>query len=329
MELPQSVPHHLASADPAFWMPKAGGFSWKSLDMASDYAISGSAFIDLADPYGPMGNPFAVIIGDKVESFDSKQAEAIAQTTGTPETVFIRHCRSVAAHGHDVLLTVLTPTGKELGACAHGFTGAIQTLLNCGKIVPGSKIKVTTTLGTTANVFVSPEGVIVLDFTVQEGRSLTLPSQTLSDIFHVELPHAKSLPVLSVGSPKLVVELSPEIFMAAQGKLASLDYNKLLALEDKEHINGIHLFCRNPGSGLPEKAIQVNAYLGKENVVDSATGVSAAAQISADTHVPEGTEVTITQYTAKGPSAILKVTKGADTVNVGGTAILFGYKELP
>lgn len=329
MKLPQSVPPHLANANPAFWTPQTSDFSWKSLDMASVYAISGSAFIDLADPYGPMGNPFAVVIGDKVESFDSKQAEAIAQTTGTPETVFIRHCHLVTANEHEVLLTVLTPIGKELGACAHGFTGAIQTLLNCGRISAGSKIKVATTLDTTANVFVSAEGVIALEFVVQEGRSLTLSTQTLNDIFHVEsLSDTKDLPVLSVGSPKLIIEVSPEVFMDIQHKLADLDYDKLLALEDGEHFNGIHLFCRNPASQLPEKAIQVNAYLGRENVIDPATGVSAAAQISADTHVPEATEVVITQYTAKGPSAILKVTKGANIVKVGGTAISFNYKQL-
>lgn len=320
---------HLANAEPAFWTPQSSDFNWATIDMALTYAISGSAFIDLSDPYGPMGNPFAVIIGDKVAGFTSKQAEAIAQATGTPETVFIRHCHSAAVNEYDLLLTVLTPTGKELGACAHGFTGAIQTLLNSGKILAGSRIKIATTLETTANAFVSSSGVITLEFAVQERRSLTLPASTINNIFQAKiLSDTSDLPVLSVGSPKMVIEVSPDTFIHIQSKLADLDYDKLLALEDAEHFNGIHLFCRNPATQLPEKAIQVNAYLGKENVVDPATGVSAAAQISADMHVPEGAEVTITQYTAKGPSAILKVTKGADTVNVGGVAVLFNYKEL-
>ena len=329
MNLPQSVPTHLANADPSFWMPKAKDFEWRSLDVASTYAISGSAFVDLDDPYGILGNPFAVVIGDKVNDLDSNQSKAIAQKTGTPETVFIRRCRSKVANEYELLLTVLTPTGKELGACAHGFTGAIQTLLNCGKILADSRVEITTTLDTTANASVSTTGIISLEFAVQEQRRLTLPAQTINDIFQAEvLLDTTKLSVLSVGSPKLIIEVSPEVFMNVQSKLTDLDYDKLLALEDKEHFNGIHLFCRNLASQLPEKAIQVNAYLGKVNVVDPATGVSAAAQISADTNVSEGTEVTIAQYTAKGPSAILKVTKGVNTVNVGGTAVLFNYKEL-
>ncbi len=297
--------------------------------MASTYAISGSAFVNLDDPYGPMGNPFAIIIGDKVEALSSEQANAIAQTTGTPETVFIRRCRATGNNEYELLLTVLTPTGKELGACAHGFTGAIQTLLNCGQLSTDSKIKVATTLNTSADIFVSATGVIALEFAAQEARSLTLPANTLNDIFHVEaLSETSDLPVLSVGSPKLIVEVPSDVFMDVQSNLGSLDYDKLMALEDAKHFNGIHIFCRNQTSQLPEKAIQVNAYLGKENVVDPATGVSAAAQVSADTHVPEGAEVTLTQYTAKGPSAVLRVTKRAGTVNVGGTAVLFNYKML-
>ena len=329
MKLPQSVPGHLTEADAAFWLPLSSDFAWGDLDLNTAYAISGAAFIDLSDPYGPLGNPFAVVIGKPVKDFDNGRCQQITQLTRTPETVFIRDCHSTNQNEYELLLTVLTPTGKELGACAHGFTGAVQTILAFGLVAPGSEIHVRTTLDTTAKVFVSAAGVIALEFVVQEQRMLTVSSQTINDIFHAEvLSQTQELPVLSVGSPKLTIEVSIERFAAIQRKLGDLDYDQLLAFEDKEKINGVHIYCRNPRSRLPEKAIQVNAYLGKDNVVDPATGVSAAGQISADDLVPEGTEVTITQYTARGPSAILKVTKQTDTVRVGGTAVLFNYKEL-
>jgi len=329
MKLPQSVPTHLAEADTTFWTPLSSNFAWSSLNLDTAYAISGSAFIDLADTYGPMGNPFAVVIGNPVKDFNNDGCQKVTLLTRTPETVFIRECRSTSPNKYELLLTVLTPTGKELGACAHGFTGAVQTLLAFGQLAPVSEIHVRTTLDTTAKVFVSAAGVIALEFVVQERRTLTVPSQTIDNIFQTEvLPQTQELPVLSVGSPKLTMEVSAERFAAIQRKLSDLNYDQLLAFEDKEKINGIHIYCRNPHSCLPDKAIQVNAYLGKDNVVDPATGVSAAGQISADDLVPVGTEVTITQYIAKGPSAILKVTKQSDTVRVGGTAVLFNYKEL-
>lgn len=329
MNIPQSVPAHLSSADASFWSPLPSDFNWITLSQDIAHAISGSAFIDLSDPYGPMGNPFAVVLGAPVAAFDAKRCKQITQLTQTPETIFIRHCRITGNKTYELLLTVLTPTGKELGACAHGFTGAIQTMLNCDQITQGSEVMITTTLDTTAKVFVSKSGVIAIEFIPQDQRMLTVSAMAINTIFGAEvLSETTELPILSVGSPKLTIEVSPRKFAAIQSKLDNLDYDKLLAFEDIERINGVHIFCRDTVSHLPEKTIQVNAYLGKVNVIDPATGVSAAAQLSADNAVANGVEVTLTRYTAKGPSAILSVTKQAKTVRVGGTAVLFNFRVL-
>ena len=303
---------------------------WKSLDSKKIYMVSGSAFINVDDPYGPMGNPFTVIIGDKIKDYTQEQCKHTAKITGTPETIFIRDCHFVSKGIYDLRLTVLTPTGKELGACAHGFTGAIKTLLEHRILPYGCKVKIQTTIDTHATIFISSTGIISLEFKKQKERFLTVPYQTINNIFDTPvLLKAENLSICSVGSPKLIIEVTEDIFMNIQEKLSNLNYQQLLAFEDKEKINGIHIFSRNIKSGLPEKAIQVNAYLGKENVVDPATGVSAAAQISCDKNVQAGQEVQITQYSQKGPSAILKVIKQTkDKILVGGTAVLFNYQII-
>ena len=237
MEIPLSVPAHLAEADKAFWTPQPADFNWGGLSLDKAYAISGSAFIDLAAPNGSMGNPFAIVIGRPVKDFDNDRCHGITQLTRTPETVFIRDYHPASEHRYSLLLTVLTPTGKELGACAHGFTGAIQTLRECGQIAPGSEIIISTTLGTTAKVLVSASGVIAIEFEVQDQRALSVPAHTINAIFQTKvLSEDAELPVLSVGSPKLTIEVSPEIFEAVQRKLNSLDYDTLLAFEDEERI---------------------------------------------------------------------------------------------
>jgi len=327
--LPQSVPAHLSKANPLFWTPVADNFDWANLDLSKSYAISGTAFIDLANPYGPMGNPFAVVIGAGTKDMTKKQCVRIAQFTRTPETVFIRAWHATSQGRYEMALTVLTPTGKELGACAHGFTGAVQTLLKRGQLTLGAQIAVRTTLSTSARVLVSTKGVISLEFEPQEPRSLYVESKTLKNIFTVAVvAESAELPVRSVGSPKLIIELSPEQFEIVRQSLNRLDYDKLLAFEDQEHINGIHLFCRDQRSKLPSKAMQVNAFLGRDFVVDLATGISAAAQLSSDENVATGTQVNITQYTGKGPTAILQLTKQAQTVRVGGSAVLFNYQPV-
>ncbi|MFI0454245.1 hypothetical protein [Actinomadura sp. 6N118] len=78
--------------------------------------VFGSAFVDPRDPHSGLGNPFAVVMGA-----DAGQRQVLARRTGTPETVFIDALRD----GYKLDVTVLTPTGKALGACAHGFIGAV------------------------------------------------------------------------------------------------------------------------------------------------------------------------------------------------------------
>ncbi len=328
MSTPQSVPSHIANLDPTLWSPVADTFDWKNLDLGNVHIVSGSAFINVNDPFGLMGNPFSVVLGDKVANLDEQQCEQIVQMTGTPETVFVRECQETGKDTYQILLTVLTPTGKELGACAHGFTGAVQALLQCGRLKSNAEVVVRTTINTEAKVYIASD-TISLEFVIDGARTLLVNGHVLEAIFRAEIyPGAKDISVLSVGSPKLIVETTPQVFDAIQAKLAELDYDKLLEFEEKEHINGIHIFCRSPDTQLPQKTIQVNAYLGRHNVVDPATGVSAAAQLSGDMHVDEGVEVTVTQYTAKGPSAILKVKKGKTTMLVGGTAVLFNCRQV-
>jgi predicted PhzF superfamily epimerase YddE/YHI9 len=329
--IPKSVPSHIAKLNPSLWTLPEKNINWQDLDLQNNYIISGSAFIDLDDSYGAMGNPFAVIIGNKVKDINKDDRSKIVKKTGTPETVFINEYSFVKKNSgknfYKLNVTVYTPSHKELGACAHGFTGAIQTLLDFGLILPYSEVAIETTLSTSAEVSISADGVIALHFTAEKPQEKEILGDELKSIFGVSLfSSAKKLPVLSVGSPKMIIELPQDVFMNVQKNLGMLDYDALLAFEKKNQINGIHLFCRNSKNNLPEKAIQVNAYLGKENMIDPATGVSAAPQISKDDYVKENQEVKITQYALNGPSAVLMVTKRVgNSVEVGGTAKLFNY----
>ncbi len=329
--IPCSVPQHLVALNPALWQVPQNPVDWTVLNRGNINVVSGSAFIDPANPHGRMGNPFSVIIGDPVAGLELDERKRIAQViTGAPETVFINSCQSNKDRRYELLLTVLTPTGKEMGACAHGFTGAILTARSHGLLEPGSEVVVRTTLDTTAKAFISDAGAIALEFESQEPRSLTVSSETINIIFNSDiLTRIEDLPVLSVGSPKLTIEVMPEVFQAVQSNLRRLEYNRLLTFQDDNKINGIHLFCRNPESHLPEKAIHVNAYLGPGTVVDPATGVSSAGQLGAYPYAKENQEVQITQFTGQGPSAILRVAKLAGgIIRVGGTAVLFNHQVV-
>ncbi|MGI5171373.1 PhzF family phenazine biosynthesis protein [Spirillospora sp. CA-253888] len=289
--------------------------------------VFGSAFVDVRDPHNGLGNPFAVVLGADVGTWDLERRQALAARTGTPETVFIdavREPRGPSAYELD--LAVLTPTGRTLGACAHGFIGAVHALAEAGLTGPGHDLLITTSAGGSARASLPRPRTVLLHFVSQEPRIVHGPGRALEEVFHVPLPSlAEGLPVLSVGSPKLTVEVTPHAFARLRRELDGLDYDRLAALQRELDVNGVHLFCRNSTTSLPERAIQVNAHLGRPLVVDRATGVSNAAQVSADPHVVEGQELQIAQYTGAGRSAVLTLTKGEGrNVSVGGAAVLAG-----
>ncbi len=293
--------------------------------------VFGSAFVDIRDPHSGLGNPFAVVMGADVGTWDVGQRQALARRTGTPETVFIDAVREPRApdgpYGYELHLTVLTPTGRALGACAHGFIGAAHTLAETGLTKPGHDLLITTSTGGSARASLPRARKVMLHFVSQEPRIAHGHEQALEKIFHLPLPSlADGLPILSVGSPKLTIEVTPATFARLRGKLNSVNYDRLMALQRELDINGIHLFCRNSTTSLPEHVIQVNAYLGRNLVVDRATGVSSAAQVSADPHVSDGQELQIAQYTRAGRSAVLTLTKGKSrNVCVGGAAFLVDH----
>lgn len=330
MITPKSISKHLVLSAPEWWSVLSSEFEWSQIDPDKGCAISGSAFIDKNDPYGKLGNPFAVVIGKVVKDMSLVKCCNIAQETTTPETVFVRSVSQSSQSEYKVLVTVLTPVHKELGACAHGFIGAVQVLLNTGYINPDSTVTLNTTCNTSARITISSNQVILITFSAQKEQEIMISSKAMNNIFGTRvLTGDQTVVVGSVGSPKLILEVEPDIFSQVQLRLSALDYNELLAFQDNNHVNGIHLFSRNKRTNLPEKAIQVNAYLGKENVVDRATGVSAAAQVVLDDCVNVGQETGITQYTQSGPSAKLSVTKLTNhTVSVGGSAVLFNYKTI-
>ncbi|KAB2340608.1 PhzF family phenazine biosynthesis protein [Actinomadura rudentiformis] len=293
--------------------------------------VSGSAFVDPRDPDNALGNPFAVVMGADVKAFSAAQRQTLARRTGAPETVFVNAVRGTdGPTAYELDLTVLTPTGKALGVCAHGFIGAVYALIEAGLITAGLDLMISTPSGGSARASLSSDGTVMLHFVARESLSAYGREQALEEIFHVPLPSlADGLPVLSVGSPKLTVEVTPAAFALLRRELDGLDYDRLMALQRELDINGIHLFCRNTITRMPERAIQVNAYLGKSLVVDRATGVSNAAQVSADPHIHEGQQLQIAQYTQTGRSAVLTLTKGKElSVWVGGAATLLAHREI-
>ncbi|MFI5690007.1 hypothetical protein [Streptomyces sp. NPDC051636] len=236
------------------------------------------------------------------------------------------HCPS----GYELDLTVLTPTGKALGAYAHGFIGTVHTLTQTGAITAGLDLLITTPSGGSARASLS-SGTVMLQFDSSEPLIAYGREQALEEIFHVPLPSlADGLPVLSVGSPKLTVEVTPGAFARLQRQLDGLDYDRLMALQRELDVNGIHLFCRNEITGMPARAIQTNAYLGRNLAVDRATGVSSAAQVSADPRIHAGRQLQVTQYTPTGRSAVLTLAKGEGrSVWVGGVANLLDHHTAP
>lgn len=322
-----SIPAHILKSNEHLWTVPVQEVDWAQLNSAECVIISGSAFVDASDPYGKKGNPFSVITGDRVASLGEAEKVAIAAKTGTPETIFINAVEEKPEKQYGVMLTVLTPTGKELGACAHGFTGAIQSGIKLGLIAAGSSIDISTTLNTSAKVFISEVGVIALEFNAEPEKQLVLEDNELSGLFGVELSVETSQPIYSVGSPKLTVEVTPAEFEEIRPGLKGLNYNDLMQFQQKYEINGIHIFARGEDS-LPVKSMQINAYLGEGNFIDPATGVSNAAQVYNDNHIAAGQTVKITQYLPEGPSAELVVTKLTDgKVRVGGTAVLINYER--
>ncbi|MGI5380788.1 hypothetical protein ACQEV2_42830 [Streptomyces sp. CA-251387] len=294
--------------------------------------VFGSAFVDPRDPGNGVGNPFAVVMGAEVGRLSAAQRRTLARRTGTPETVFIdavrQRCEPHRPSEYELDLTVLTPTGKTLGACAHGFIGVVHALAETGPITVGLDLVITTPSGGSARASLSGGCTVMLHFVSSEPLIVYGREQALEEIFHVPLPSlAGGLPVLSVGSPKLTVEVTPAVFARLRRELDGLDYDRLMALQRELNVNGIHLFCRNGITGMPERAIQANAYLGRI-AVDRATGVSNAAQVSADPRVSEGQRLQIAQYTQASRSAILTLTKGKGRgIWVGGAAVLLGDRE--
>ncbi|HSE29623.1 MAG TPA: PhzF family phenazine biosynthesis protein [Candidatus Saccharimonadales bacterium] len=324
-QTPQSVPEHLVKANPKLWQV-ANEINWEELDPNLSIVV-GSSFVDPADPFGLMGNPFAVAVGTNVAGLDANERLEIAKRTNTPETVFINSCEHNETNNYAINLTVYTPSGSEMGACAHGFLGAIQTLLQTGKISANSTLSIVTTLNTSANATIDELGNIALEFQAAAPQSLVVDGETLTNIYSISLGDYKNCGVLSVGSPKLTIEIAPEVFDSLQRNLGKIDYEALLKFQDSGKVNGIHIFCRNLQTMLPEKCIQNNAYSGPDNLADRATGVSNAAQISADENIKVGQSLKVTQYSFSGPSAILALTKLENgKIMVGGATALFNVE---
>lgn len=322
-EVPQSVPDHLIKSNPQLW--RVCTVNWGNLDN-SQHIVVGSSFVDPINPTGPMGNPFAVVIGENVATLKPSERLAIAKQTNTPETVFVNSCIK-ETDDYTINLTVYTPSGTEMGACAHGFLGALQTLIQIGKVAKASKVTITTTVDTSALAVIDAEGKLALEFQAAPSRELVIDTQKLARIYGVSLGQVKNSGVLSVGSPKLTLEVTPEVFDDVRRNLTKLSYEGLLQLQDDLNINGVHIFCRNLQTQLPEKCIQNNAYSGSDNLADKATGVSNAAQISADEHIAIGQSLQVTQYSFDGPSAVLALTKlEQGKVMVGGAATLFNVQ---
>lgn len=243
------------------------------------------------------GNPFSVVFGSAIFLLLDIQKNQIANETGTPETIFINSLNYNSENNgqniYELNLTVKTPIGKELGTCAHGFTGAIQILLDSNRISVPTTISVETTLGTKAVVYITKDKIISLEFKLQEVIALFVDSKAINHIFGVEAMAKDSgmFIVASVGSPKLMFEVRNEAFMEIQRSLTHLNYDLLLSFQNTHKINGSHVFTRNKKTGLSESVIQVNAFLRKENVIDAATGVSNAAQFAADDTIKTGQEL--------------------------------------
>ncbi|MET7458624.1 PhzF family phenazine biosynthesis protein [Streptomyces sp. NPDC005574] len=311
--------------------PAARTASRRVVPPAGVRVVRGSAFVDPRDPDNGLGNPFAVVVSADVAALSTAQRQALARRTGAPETIFVDAVRRrnglLCPSGYELDLTVLTPTGKALGACAHGFIGTVHALTQTGAITAGLDLLITTSSGGSARASLSSGGTVMLQFDSSEPLIAYGREQALEEIFHVPLPSlADGLPVLSVGSPKLTVEVTPGAFVRLQRQLDGLDYDRLMALQRELDVNGIHLFCRNDITGMPEHAIQTNAYLGRNLAVDRATGVSSAAQVSADPRIHAGRQLQVTQYTQTGRSAVLTLAKGEGrSVWVGGAANLLDH----
>ncbi|GAA2778412.1 PhzF family phenazine biosynthesis protein [Nonomuraea dietziae] len=281
--------------------------------------VTGSAFVDVDDPGSGLGNPFAVVLGDDVPAWDLERRRTVARRSGAPETVFVN-----ALRGSQLEITVLTPTGQELGACAHGFIGAVHTLAATGALASGDEVEIRTSATAAAVASVRPGDVVMLRFVSRPPRPADDLDPALTGIFPLPVRRPGStLEILSVGSPKLTVEVTPETFALLRTQLHLLDFDNLLHLQRTAEINGVHLFCRDPQTLLPAQSIQVNAYLGEDLMIDRATGVSNAAQVSADPYVRPGQQVQIAQYSRQGRTAILSIIKGHHgEVQVGGAATL-------
>lgn len=296
-------------------------------DLGATQVRFGSSFVDAANPLGPLGNPFAVGWGREVRDWDHERRRALAQHTGTPETAFVHSVRndvSAGRAGQTLTLSVCTPTGKELAVCVHGFIGAVHALSQAGLVDDRADLRLAIPGGVQIPVSRSADGAVLLHLVAQRVRRVTGLREVVGRIFGVPLPSsADDLPVLSVGSAKLTVEVSPGVFDTIRQGVPALDFARLLALQERLRLNGVHIFSRNPDTLLPEHCMQANAFLGPDLVVDRATGVSIAAQVSADTTIQPGQQVTVTQWTHAGPSAKVNVTKGSNgSVQVGGNAII-------
>ncbi|MGP3974356.1 hypothetical protein ACTWQF_10110 [Streptomyces sp. 8N114] len=164
-------------------------------------------------------------------------------------------CEPHGPSEYELDLIVLTPTGKTLGACAHGFIGAVHALAETGLITAGLDLVISTPSGGSACASLSGDCTVMLHFVSSKPLIAYGREQALEEIFHVPLPSlAGGLPVLSVGSPKLTVEVTPAAFTRLRRELDGLDYDRLMALQRELDVNGIHLFCRSGTTGMPERA---------------------------------------------------------------------------
>lgn len=331
---PKSVPCHIFMANPGLWQTEYPYHLPHPEPLPSTHdnlVVSGSSFVDASDPYGKLGNPFAVVIGHTVKQMALSQRHRIANLLNTPETIFVNRCIVHSAPIRTrctVDISIYTPNGEELGGCAHGTMGAIQALLQNGCVTPDADFDISTTAGSRLQGYVSWDQRIELRYPAEPHRKLDISAEHLSGIFGPDMASARIIGVLSVGSPKLTIELPNDSFAGMWPRLYErVDFDALLAFQKRCQIAGVHIFCRNLRTSTPQKCVQLNAFLGPDNWIDRATGVSNAGQVAADDCVPVGASVQITQYTPAGPAALLSIRKYSDAhVGVAGTSVIFSRK---
>jgi PhzF family phenazine biosynthesis protein len=271
-----------------------------------------------------MGNPVAVILD--IEGLTDAQMQAIASWTNLSETTFVGlprngegdHSKSGGGASSHYTLRIFTPR-SELPFAGHPTIGSAHAILAAGLATP------------TNGKLVQQCGVGLVEIAVPDdwrsaGVSFRLPPHTATlapdpESLHRGLgasaPFVHAPAIVDVGPRWVIAQYPDEVSVRA----LTPDYAALAAYDVAHGSTGLTVFAETGQGGIVTRSFAPADGVNEDPVCGSGNGAAAAYRLDHGA-ARAGDSYTASQGREVGRDGHVRVTYAADSIHIGGCAVI-------